>query len=214
MMSDIRDAVSDFRSRQEPFRPVFTGWLIDHEGIGTAKVSSEPGYFYVMLDRGEGVSSGDVIKARGRIRPVPGWPVLVSATRDRPWEYFILDVDLATIGGGAVPGGGGIDGLPILEHHHETHEWSHPSGSDDVVYPRFIQLYDFGNWPGLGVTINNMGGIYNPTGTKAELDYTNVSLAGLLPPEGERWILICISPTGTFELVPGVNITKKRPFCA
>lgn len=197
-MSDVRRAVKRFRQQIEPRRDVWPGWMVDYEGTGNASVTDEPGYVYVMLDRGQGSEGGDVVKARARIRPVAGWGVLVGTTRQRPWEYLVLDVDTEAMGGA-------IDGDPILEPHAKTHQWGHPEGGDDSTRPRFLQLYDFGVWPGGGLTVNVLSGIYNPSGTQARSLYvSNVSLSGTQPDSDQRYVLVCLSPTGTFELVPGI----------
>jgi hypothetical protein len=171
--------------------------MIDKEGIGTSAVTNEPGKVYVRLDRGlSGEESGEIIKAYARIRPVVGWAVIIGTTPHRDWEYTVLDVDLDAMGGA-------IDGAPMLERHHETHEWGPPSGSDDVVYPRFLQLYDFGVWPYSGLTVEVRGGNFDPSGTTQVLNNTLVNLSTYQPDHGCLYALICISPTGTIEVVPG-----------
>lgn len=202
-MSDIRDAVDTFKRGIEPRREVWTGWLVDHDGIGSAEVSDEPGKVYVLLDRGEGVL-GDLIKAYSRIRPVAGWPVRIGSTRARPWEYTVLEVD-------EEQAGGTLDGHPTLEHHAWTHApWGHPSGSDDPVFPRFMQLHDFSTWPGDGLDVVVESGVFNPTGVVAGLGLqeflaTVASLSDHTPSgTGHRYVLVTISPSGTVELTPGV----------
>jgi hypothetical protein len=171
--------------------------MIDHEGTGNAKVADEPGKVYVRLDRGlSGEASGELIKAWGRIRPVPRWAVFVGTTPYRDWEYTVLEVDRDAMGGE-------LNAEASLEPHAPTHEWAHPSGSDDVVRPRFLQLYDFSVWPATGTSVQVMSGAYSPSGTARELEVSDVELAGWKPAWGQRYISICLSPTGTFELVPG-----------
>ncbi|MCP4453851.1 MAG: hypothetical protein GY809_20510, partial [Planctomycetes bacterium] len=200
-MSELTTAVVDFRERREPAREIISGWMVNYENRadGTASVTDKPGYVYVLVDRGEDYGSGDIIRAFSRLRPIPGWAVRVSTTRDRPWEYTVLDVDRDAMGGS-------LDGIAVLEPHAPTHEWGgSPSGGTDVVYPRWLQLYDFGVWPvasSKSVTVND--GVYNPSGSKITLSYTSVDLTDWWPSgTQERWVVVCLSPSGTIELWPG-----------
>jgi len=197
MPSEATKAVRNFRDAQEPRRRYWQGWMIDFEGIGSSKVTEEPGKVYVRLDRGlSGEASGEIIKAYARIRPIAGWAVWVGTTPYRDWEYTVLDVDLEAMGGA-------IDGVPTLEPHHITHEWGAPSGSDDTVYSKFLQLYDFSVWPYGGLTVEIKGGQFDPSGTTQTLNQTVVDLSAYQPDHGCLYALICISPTGTIEVVPG-----------
>lgn len=195
-MSEAGEAIEKFRGQVEPARPVLTGWMVDHEGTGSPKVTGKPGYVYVLVDRGEAQASGDVVEVWCRFRPVAGWPVRIGTTRDRPWEYSVLSIDDEAMGGT-------IDGKPILEHHAPMHVWCHPSGGDDVVYPRFLQLYDFAVWPGGGLTVNVQDGVYEPECETRGLSYTNLDLTAYKPGSGLRYVTIALSPTGTLEIVPG-----------
>ncbi len=196
-MSDLEQAVQYFKGTLEPKRDVLSGWMVDAEGIGSAKVSDNPGHVYVLLDRGGGASSGhEVIEVYSRVRPVAGWGVLIGVTRWRPWEYSVLDVDTEAMGGA-------IDGKPFIEPHHETHEWNNPEGGDDSVFPMFLQLYDFGIWPYDGLTLVADSGIFDPSGTVQEFPITEIDMSGTKPESDQRYVLICLSPTGTIELVPG-----------
>ncbi len=202
-MSDIDRAVSTLREGREPRREIFGGWLYpaaaveNRPELTTAEVSDMPGYRYVLIDRGDTSDTGDVVRARGNIRPIPGWAVRVGTTRNRPWEYTILEVDIDMMGGE-------IDGEPQLEPHHLTHEFGHPSGGDDMVRPRFVQLYDFGGWPSTGTTVNIGDGTYNSDGTKRFLPYSNLPLTPWWPSAGnERWVVVCLSTSGTFEVYAG-----------
>lgn len=198
-MADLKHAVDDFRDSLEPRRTILSGWMFDFEDKGDPTVTGEPGYVYVLVDRGEGTGSGDVIKARSYFRKVSGWPVKIGTTRDRPWEYSVLEIDDAAMGGS-------LDAFSQLEPHSDAHEWNNPTGSDDVVYPRWLQLYDFGAWPGYNLEVTVADGVFHAYGTSAQqLDYQwHVDLAAYQPGGTlERWVTIYLTHTGTFEFVPG-----------
>ncbi len=202
-MTELIDAVGKFQAQHEPRREVISGWMADPEGYGDPLVRDETteeptGYYYCMIDRGDGTNSGDFIKVwGGGIRPVAGWPVLIGTTRERPWELSILTIDKEAMGGG-------IDKYAQqVEPHHETHEWGDPSGSDDVVYSRFLQLYDFSVWPVPGTrAVTIADGVYDPSGQVTEFPYTTLNLEAHAPSGTgtSRWVIVCLDPTGIVQV--------------
>ena len=69
-MSELIQAVGRFKRQHEPRREVISGWMADPTGYGDPKVRDETtgepnGYYYCMIDRGDGTNSGDVIKCWG-----------------------------------------------------------------------------------------------------------------------------------------------------
>lgn len=197
-MSKISQAVKDFRSQVEPSRPVVTGWMVDEEGIGSAEVTAEPGYVYVRIDRGDGTNSGDVTKARARIRPVAGWPVIIGETRERPWEYTVLSID-------DVQMGTEIDGKPSLEHHHEMHEWGNEDGGDDTVYIRHRQIADcrvYASSPA-SMVVNIADGTYLINRKAYYYGSGSQDLTAYVPGAGWLWVVIALDEDETVQVVEG-----------
>lgn len=198
---ELRRAAAHFQGTREKKHEIYSGWMVNFEGRAdrTAKATAEPGKVYVRIDQGQGSLSGEVVMAWCRFAPVPGWPVIIGFTKIRQTEYTVLDIDVEQLPA--------LAGVPWLEFHHTTHEWGHPTGSSDVVYPRWLQLYDFGVWPDEDATgslvVND--GVFNPSGTKYGLErQTGIDFTMFQPSgSGERWILVCLTPTGTIELFPG-----------
>jgi hypothetical protein len=172
--------------------------MVDEEGIGSAEVSDEPGYVYVRIDRGDGTNSGDVTKARARIRPVAGWPVIMGETRERPWEYTVLAVD-------DVQMGDGIDGEPALEHHHEMHEWGNADGGDDITYIRHRQIADcrvYASSPA-SMTVNITDGTYLINRKPYYYGSGSQDLSGYVPGAGWLWVVIALDEDETVQVVEG-----------
>jgi hypothetical protein len=59
-------------------------------------------------------------------------------------------------------------------------------------------------WDSTGTTIEVKPGWYDPSGTVLSFPRTYIELSSYVPSWGQTWVSVCISPTGTVELVPGI----------
>lgn len=203
MSSRLSAAFKQFSDSIEPNRQILSGWMVDQEGIGSSRVTAEPDKVYVRIDRGTDETEGDLIKARARIRAVPGWPVLIGATREYPDQYVVLEIDDEAMGGA-------LRGVAIVEPHGETHFWGHSQGGDDAIFLRLWQLYEFSVWPDSGFVVQVFGGVYKDPGSeKHEFEATLVDLASYKPESGARFVVVSLDLFNNSIIVtPGTVVTE------